>query len=95
MKHEKMKSQIEVYICNHKRDNGDDCFHKGGKDITDDVKKWAKENYPGTVKVYRSGCLGKCENGVAISCYPAKDFLLEANKDSIEEIKTYIKHQVG
>lgn len=93
MKQEKMKSQIEIYICNHKRDNCADCFHKGGKEITDKIKAWAKEKFPGEVKIYRSGCLGKCEDGVAITTYPNKDFLLEVSQDDIESIKEYIKNQ--
>lgn len=94
MKKEKMKSQIEIYICNHKRDNTEDCFHKGGKEVTDNVKRWAKENYSGEVKIYRSGCLGKCEQGIAVASYPAKDFLLEVTREDAEEIKDYIKKQV-
>lgn len=89
-----MKSQIEIFICNHKRDNKEDCFHKGGKVLTDQIKKWSKEQSGPAVKVYRSGCLGKCEEGIAIATYPKKEFLLNVEAKDGEEIKEYIKHQV-
>lgn len=95
MKKEKMKSRIEIFICNHKRENTEDCFHKGGKDLTDVVKKWAKGNYPNDVKVYRSGCLGKCEDGIAICTYPQKDFLLDVKKEDVKEVKDYIKNLIS
>lgn len=88
MKQDKIKSTIEVFVCNHKRDNGDeDCFSKGSKDLTDKLKKWAKEETNKEVKVFRSGCLGKCSEGIAIACFPQKKFLLEVKEDDYKEIK--------
>lgn len=87
MKDEKIKSDIQVFICNHHRDDSESCAEKGGKELTDDLKKWAKENYKGKLKVYRSGCLGKCSEGIAIACYPEKKFLLDVKADDIKEIK--------
>lgn len=94
MKKEMMKSEIEIFVCNHKRDNKEDCFHKGGKELTDEVKKWSKENSKSVVKVFRSGCLGKCEEGIAIASYPKKEFLLNVKSEDADEIKEYIKNQV-
>jgi predicted metal-binding protein len=88
MKNEKMKTEMEVFICNHSRENGDDnCADKGAKELTDKLKKWAKEEHKGEMKVYRSGCLGKCSEGIAIACYPQKKFLLEVKVDDYKEIK--------
>ena len=42
MKKEKLKSVMEVFICNHKRD-GEDCSDKGSKELTDKLKMWSKE----------------------------------------------------
>lgn len=82
MKEDKMTTKIEVYVCNH-----EDCKDKGSKDLTDKLKKWAKEEHKGEIKVIRSGCLGKCSEGIAIACYPEKRFLLEVKKDDAKEIK--------
>ena len=91
MKDEKIKSDIQVFICNHHRDDSESCAEKGGKELTDDLKKWAKENHKGELKVYRSGCLGKCSEGIAIACYPEKKFLLDVKADDIKEIKDMLK----
>lgn len=60
MKDEKLKSTMEVFVCNYKRDGDECCFDKGAKDLTDKLKKWAKEETNKEIKVFRSGCLGKC-----------------------------------
>lgn len=87
MKNEKLKTEVEVFICNHQRDGEDSCYDKGAKDLTDKLKKWSKEEHKGDIKVYRSGCLGKCSEGIAIACYPSKKFLLEVTPDDAKEIK--------
>jgi predicted metal-binding protein len=88
MKNDKIKTQVEIFVCNHSRDDGsDNCADKGAKDLTDKLKKWAKEEYKGEIKVFRSGCLGKCSEGIAIACYPEKKFLLEVEPDDFKEIK--------
>jgi len=87
MKKEKLETKVEVFICNHSRDNDEDCASKGAKDLTDRLKKWAKEEHKGDIKVYRSGCLGKCFEGIAMACYPSKELLTKVDKDDTAEIK--------
>lgn len=87
MKEDKMRSLVEFHVCNYKRDHDENCFDKGGKELTDTLKKWAKANHGKDIKVFRSGCLGKCSEGIAIACYPDKKFLLEAKVSDQEEIK--------
>ena len=86
MKNEKIKTKVEIFICNHKRDDDECCAAKGAKDLTDHLKKWAKENHKEDIKVYRSGCLSKCSDGIAAVCYPNKEFYLKI-KDKEEDIK--------
>ncbi|MGE3609232.1 MAG: (2Fe-2S) ferredoxin domain-containing protein [Bacteriovoracaceae bacterium] len=90
MKQESIKSKIDVFVCNHKRDSDEDCFGKGAKELTDNLKKWAKENHKGEIKIFRSGCLGKCSEGIAIACFPEKKFFLEVNTNNEEDIKKAI-----
>lgn len=94
MKKDHLKSEIEVFICNHKRDDKEDCFSKGGKELTDGLKKWAKEKTDKKVKVFRSGCLGKCSEGIAVLCYPKKEFFLEATPSDYQKIKEQIKAEL-
>lgn len=92
MKNEKIKSEIQIFICNHQRDDSESCAEKGAKELTDKLKKWAKEDYQGELKVYRSGCLGKCSEGIAIACYPERKFLLEVKEEDYKEIKNMLKN---
>ena len=87
MKSENLSTKKEIFICNFKRDDGENCFDRGAKEITDDLKSWAKKHHKDELKVFRSGCLGKCSQGVAVLCYPEKNFLLEVNPLDIEDIK--------
>jgi predicted metal-binding protein len=87
MKDEKIKSTVEVFVCNHSREHEEACFEKGAKDLTDKLKKWAKEETNKEIKVVRSGCLGKCSEGIAIACFPEKKYLLDVKNEDLEEIK--------
>jgi predicted metal-binding protein len=91
MKKEKMKTDVEIFICNYHRDKDDNCIDKGSKELTDKLKKWAKEEHKGEIKVYRSGCLGKCSEGIAMACYPSKKLLLDVDPSDFKEIKGLLK----
>lgn len=82
MKEEEMKTRLEVFVCQK-----DDCASRGSKDLADKLKKWAKENHGKEIKVFRSGCMGKCSEGIALAIYPEKKFLLEVREDDAKEIK--------
>ena len=83
MKEKKVDSKIEVYVCNF----GKECSKKGSPELADKLKKWAKEEHKGEIKVIRSGCLGQCDDAIAIACYPEKKFLLDVKEDDFKEIK--------
>ncbi|MBA2403402.1 MAG: (2Fe-2S) ferredoxin domain-containing protein [Bdellovibrionales bacterium] len=87
MKDEKLKSTMEVFVCNHKRDGDECCFDKGSKDLTDKLKKWAKEETNKEIKVFRSGCLGKCSEGIALTCFPQKKYILDVKENDFKELK--------
>lgn len=97
MKKELIESLIQVHICNHERDDKESCGEKGAKDLTKDLKKWAKNEHPGEIKVYRAGCLGKCSQGIAVACYPEKKFWLNVKDRDEEDLKKELKkvlHQI-
>lgn len=87
MKKEEITTRAEIYICNFKREDGENCFNRGAGGLTDRLKAWAKQEHSGTIKVVRSGCLGKCSQGIALACYPEKKFLLNVEESDEEEIK--------
>lgn len=78
---------MEVFVCNHHRDGDENCFDKGAKELTDKLKKWSKEETNKEIKVFRSGCLGKCSEGMALACFPQKKFILDVKEDDLKEIK--------
>jgi (2Fe-2S) ferredoxin len=82
MKSEKFKSQIEVFVCNK-----ESCCEKGAKELTDKLRKWVKEEHKGDIKIFRSGCLGRCEEGISIACFPENKYLLEVKLEDCKEIK--------
>ncbi len=96
MKKEPIETKVEVFICNHKRDGGEECcFDKGAKDLTDNLKKWAKNEHKGEIKVYRSGCLSKCSEGIAVACYPEKKIWVDVKASDEAEIKKGLKEALS
>jgi (2Fe-2S) ferredoxin len=87
MKIEKISSSLEVFICNHHRNGEENCADKGAKDFTDLLKKWSKDETNKQIRVFRSGCLGKCSEGMALACYPDKKFILNVKEEDLREIK--------
>ena len=90
MKNEKMKSLVEYHVCQH-----EDCAEKGSKELRDKLKKWAKEHHGKDIKVFRSGCLGKCSEGMAIACYPERKFILEVKLSDSKEIKEMMEASIA
>lgn len=83
MKEKEIKTQMEVYVCQY----GKECSKHDSADLADKLKKWAKEEHKGDIKVIRSGCLGQCDDHIAIACYPQRKFLLNVETDDFKEIK--------
>lgn len=83
MKDKPITSLMEVYVCNF----GKECSKKNSPELADKLKKWAKEEMNGEIKVVRSGCLGQCDDPIAIACYPEKKYILKADVEDAEEIK--------
>jgi predicted metal-binding protein len=83
LKTENLETKKEIFICQF----GKDCSQKESALIADDLKKWSKELIDQKIKVTRTGCLGKCSEGVALLCYPEKKFLLNVTLNDLEQIK--------
>lgn len=83
MKEEKIETKMEVFVCQF----GKECCKKGGPELADKLKKWAKEEHKGEIKVYRSGCLSQCDNACALAIYPQKKFWIDLKEKDFEEIK--------
>lgn len=95
MKQEQLKSKMEVFVCNHKRENEECCFDKGSKELTDQLRKWTKEELNKEIVFYRGGCMGRCSEGIALACYPEKKFILDVKLTDLEEIKEGLKEALN
>jgi (2Fe-2S) ferredoxin len=82
MKEKDIETKIEVYVCNF----GKECSKHNSDELAGKLKKWAKENHKGEIKVVRSGCLGQCDDAIAIAVYPDKKFLLNVKKGDFDDI---------
>ncbi len=85
MKEKEIETKLEVYVCNF----GKACSKHNSDELADKLKKWAKEHHKGEIKMIRSGCLGQCDDAIAIACYTKNNdrkFFLNVKKNDFEEI---------
>jgi predicted metal-binding protein len=96
MRIEKSGEQYDLHIlvCSNTKEKGQSCGPKGGQDIVDHLKVWTKSaasGLKGKVRVNKSGCLGKCESGVACVAYPKGEWVLEASPSDLSSIEAWIR----
>ncbi len=92
MKREDGELKAHLFICTHRRDGKDSCGPAGGEELVDDLKKWIKhEGHKKELKVSRSGCLGRCEEGVVAVCYPEGTWYTELKVKNAEDLRTTLK----
>jgi (2Fe-2S) ferredoxin len=86
---------LHILICTNEKEGGrSSCGPKGGQAIVDHLKAWVKEQkFPGRIRVNRSGCLGKCESGIAGVAYPRGEWVLEASPADLPKIEEWIRKQ--
>ena len=79
-----------IFVCTHKRPDGHPkpcCADRGGNEIRDELKSMVKnQGLEGQVRVFRSGCLGGCEQGVMAVRYPDGELMMAVKKEDIQEI---------
>jgi predicted metal-binding protein len=96
MRIEKSAGQYDLHIlvCSNTKEKGQSCGPKGGQDIVDHLKVWTKSGesgLKGKIRVNKSGCLGKCESGVACVAYPKGEWVLEATSSDLPAIEAWIR----
>lgn len=96
MKIENNGYDLHVLICTNEKSKGESCGPQGAQSIVDELKTWSKQAVlKGKVRINKSGCLGKCEEGIACVAYPKGDWVLNAKPSDLEEIKTWILSHDG
>ena len=62
-----------VFVCTNKREEGHHrgcCFEKGALDLMTKLKRASREMGLDDIRVNKSGCLDRCEDGPACVVYP-------------------------
>lgn len=62
-----------VFVCTNKREEGNSrgcCFEKGGMELMTKLKRGSREMGLDDIRVNKSGCLGRCEEGPSCVVYP-------------------------
>ena len=76
-----------VFVCTKKREAGhpkSSCHERGGSALRDELKDMVKEQgLEAQVRVFKSGCLGLCEQGPVAIAYPDGDLLMAIEKDDL------------
>lgn len=79
-----------IFVCTHKRPDGHPkpcCADRGGREIRDELKDMVKnKGLEGQVRVFQSGCLGGCEQGVMAVRYPKGELMMAVKKDDLQQI---------
>lgn len=69
--------KTHVFICTNGADKEGKCGHKGAEHLRSEVKAACAMKNDKTLRVNASGCLGKCESGIAAVIYPQGKWLTE------------------
>ena len=76
-----------LFICTNGNDNPQKCAYKKSEELHKALKArckdqtWSKE-----VRINKSGCLDKCEHGIAAVMYPEAKWLLNLNSDDVDTL---------
>ena len=96
MKHDQNAYDLHILVCTNVKPNGTGCGAKGGQEIVDQLKMWARSNLSkgGKVRINKSGCLGRCDEAIACVAYPKGEWLVEATPQDLPEIQEWISSQL-
>lgn len=92
MKNDQDFFEHQFFVCTNKRANGQDCASKGAEKLRDSLKAHFKgfKNPDGSaprLRINASGCLGRCEEGIACVLYPSGEWFVDVVVDVADGIK--------
>lgn len=83
--------ELHLFICTHEKVNGG-CGSKGGQALVDDLKSWSKTaDLKKRVRVNKSGCLGRCDEGITCVAYPRGEWMTEVKAQDADVLKKWVK----
>ncbi len=85
------KIDFHFLICTNSKESGKDCSSKGAMQILEELKAWSKtQSFGKKIRINKSGCLGRCEEGVAAVAYPSAEWIVNATTSDLEAMKQFI-----
>ena len=84
-----------IFVCTKKREAGhpkSSCHERGGPELRERLKKMVKkQGLEGQVRVFKSGCLGACQQGPSALAYPSGEMLLAIEEKDLPAILEELK----
>lgn len=82
-----------VFVCTNQKPKGECCAPKNAETLRRELKEWAnsKPEWRGKIRINSSGCLDRCDRGIAIAIYPQNEWLTMVGEADLEKIKTQIE----
>jgi predicted metal-binding protein len=87
--------KAHLFVCTNGKDVPGKCGHKNSENLRKKLKEtcsqqsWSKE-----VRINASGCLGKCEQGIAAVLYPQGIWKTQLQETSHDELFNLVKSEV-
>jgi (2Fe-2S) ferredoxin len=84
-----------IFVCTHKRPDGHPkacCADRGGPQLREELREMVKsEGLEMEVKVFKSGCIGACEQGPVAIQYPKGELMMGITKEDLPQVFADLK----
>ena len=99
MKQDQVYFDFHLLICTNERATGESCGQKGAQKLVEELKPWLKAELhklgkDGRGRINKSGCLGRCGEGITCVAYPTGEWLTDVKVDDIDKLKTWIRSKI-
>lgn len=100
MKQDQKFFDFHLLICTNKRAVGEDCLSKGSEKLIEELKPWLKSELKKIGKedrgrINKSGCLGRCGEGIACVAYPSGEWFTDVKTEDVEKLKDWIRGKIN
>lgn len=99
MKQDQDYFDFHLLICTNERVVGENCCSKGAQKLVEELKPWLKSELhklgkDGKGRINKSGCLGRCGEGIACVAYPTGEWLTDVKVGDVEKLKDWIRSKI-
>lgn len=86
--------KAHIFVCTNTKEAGASCGPKGAVHLRDELKAMCKNElsaFKGQFRVNASGCLDKCDRGIAAVIYPQSQWFENLKTDDASFLKDQLK----